>query len=65
MLLNKRTEYYFNKYSEDYDQQIEMLDTVLEAAKGQGYQVDTDTGKVIRVKKKAGRNDQPFLYMPA
>lgn len=65
MLLNKRTEYYFNKYSEDYDQQIEMLDTVLEAAKGQGYQLDTDTGEVIRVKKKAGRNDQPFIYMPA
>lgn len=55
MLLNKRTEYYFNKYSEDYDQQIEMLDTVLEAAKGQGYQVDPDTGEVIRVKKKADR----------
>lgn len=29
MLLNKRTEYYFNKYSEDYDQQIEMLDTLI------------------------------------
>lgn len=48
MLLNERTEYYFNKYSEEYDQQIDMLDTVLEAAKGQGYQVDPDTGEVIR-----------------
>lgn len=33
MLLNKRTEEYFNKYAEEYDQQIEMLDTVLQAAK--------------------------------
>lgn len=48
MLLNKRTEEYFNKYAEEYDQQIEMLDTVLEAAKGEGYQVDPETGEVIR-----------------